>query len=106
MENDYCVIMTTVADKADACKLTKELLELKLAACVQHMPIESYYTFENRECVEGEILLLLKTRRELYETIESVIAAKHPYKVPELLMLPVVNGWGLYLTWLDQSTGA
>lgn len=106
MQNDYCLIMTTVADKADACKLTQELLELKLVACVQHMAIESYYTFENSQCVEGEILLLLKTRRELYETIESVIAAKHPYKVPELLMLPVAKGLAAYLAWIDQCTSA
>lgn len=106
MQNEYCVIMTTVADKAEARKLTEVLLNLKLVACVQHMAIESYYTFDNRECVEGEILLLLKTRRELYETIENVIADKHPYKVPELLMLPVAKGLEAYLAWIDQSTCA
>lgn len=105
MRETYCVIMTTVANKADACKLTSALLELQLAACVQHMPIESYYTFEVRECAETEILLLIKTRRELYDAIEALIVAKHPYKVPELVMLPIEKGLAAYLSWIDQSTG-
>lgn len=105
MQKTYCIIMTTVANKDDACKLTATLLELQLAACVQHIPMESYYTFEEQECAEAEILMLIKTRQELYGTIETVIAAKHPYKVPELLMLPVEKGLGAYLDWIDLSTG-
>lgn len=105
MQNDYCVIMTTVADKADARQLTAVLLKAQLAACVQHMPIESFYTFEGRECAENEILLLIKTRREFYQPIETVLKAKHPYKVPELLLLPVANGLDAYLSWIDQSLG-
>lgn len=105
MQKAYCVIMTTVANKADARALTAALLELQLAACVQHLAIESYYTFEEQTCVEAEILLLIKTRRELYDAIETLIAAKHPYKVPELLMLPVEAGLDAYLAWINQGTG-
>lgn len=104
MGNTYCVIMTTVDSKEEAHKLTATLLETQLAACVQHMAIKSYYTFEKRECAEDEILLLIKTQRELYSAIEDVISTKHPYKVPELLMLPVENGLGAYLKWIDSNT--
>ena len=105
MRNDYCVIMTTVAHKDAARRLTAALLEARLAACIQHLPIESYYTFEGRECVEGEILLLIKTRYELYDAVENVMTAEHPYKVPELIMLPVENGLEAYLSWIDESVG-
>ena len=105
MEKAYCVIMTTVANKEDACRLTAILLKQQLAACVQHMPIESYYAFENRECTEEEILILIKTRHELYHKIEVLMTDEHPYKVPELLMLPVKNGHKDYLDWVDQSVG-
>ena len=104
MESVYCVIMTTVNDKTAAQSLTRALLDQNLAACVQHMPINSFYTFEGRACADAEILLLIKTRGCLYAAVEDLVRAEHPYAVPELLMLPVANGLPEYLAWLDAET--
>lgn len=104
MTDGYCIIMTTTANAGDAEKLTVALLERKLAACVQHMPIKSYYTFENQAFNEPEVLLLIKTRRVLYDKIEVVVRDEHPYKVPELVLVPIDQGFAPYLNWIDENT--
>lgn len=104
MPDKYCIIMTTAASAADAERLTALLLKHKLAACIQHLPIKSFYVFEGEQCHEPEILLLLKTRAALYEQIEALFKTEHPYTVPEILQIPVNQGFAPYLSWLDANT--
>lgn len=52
------------------------------------------------------MLLLIKTRAELFEQVRAKIRAMHSYETPEILMLPVSQGDGDYLAWLAGSTRA
>jgi periplasmic divalent cation tolerance protein len=79
-------------------------VENRLAACVQKVPIQSVYAWKGEICTEAERLLLIKTRSGLYDPIEAYITANHPYEVPEIVMIPLQEGLGAYLSWIDAMT--
>jgi periplasmic divalent cation tolerance protein len=100
------VLLTTLPSQEDARRLAHLLVEEKLAACVQMMPIDSVYRWEGKVQNEGEVLLLIKTRTALFDAAMARIKAKHPYTVPEIVGWPFSAGHLPYLNWIDASTSA
>ena len=100
----YCVILTTVSSEDDADRISNDLITDKLAGCVQIQEIISRYSWNGVVHKEKEWLLLIKTRRSLYQDIKAYILQSHPYEVPELLMIPVEAGLESYLNWIHAQT--
>jgi len=100
-----CVqIVTTAESKEAAEKITKKLLEKRLAACVQIVgPITSTYWWRGKIEEAKEWLCLIKSKANLYEEIEREINELHTYETPEILALPVVTGSRTYLDWLRET---
>lgn len=105
MTNKYAMVITACPNEEIAKKIAGVLLENKLAACVQLMPVNSYYSWKGEICNDNEILLFVKCNQTFYAKIEETIIANHPYEVPEIIMLPVVGGFGKYLGWIDEVCG-
>jgi len=101
----YAVVSTTVASDEDAREIAGKVLSERLAACAQLVEINSLYTWKGAACDEREVLLLLKTRAELYPELERAILSLHKYETPEIVMLPVAQGLPGYLAWIDEVTG-
>lgn len=104
-KNKIIVILCTLPDdKLIASKLTQILLHDKLAACISIIyKIRSFYYWENQIKHENEIQLFIKTKYCLKNKIFNTIKKIHPYKIPELLILPVLNGEKHYLSWIKSS---
>ena len=103
---EYCVVLTTCASSDEAAKLCSSLLDQQLAACVQVVDVHSYYVWKGEPQSEPEKLLLIKTRRALYERVEAAIRAIHTYETPEIVCLPIVAGSSAYLGWIAAVTAA
>ncbi len=88
----------------EAAKIAKLLIDEKLAACVQLLPIESFYVWQGKTQNETELLLLIKTRRALFDTAIARIKELHSYTVPEIVALPFAAGFAGYLNWIDEVT--
>jgi periplasmic divalent cation tolerance protein len=99
------MLMTTTPTREEAVTLAKILIDEKLAACVQLLPIESFYVWEGKTQNENEVLLLAKTRTALFELAIARIKAVHSYSVPEIVGAPFLAGSRPYLDWIDQVTG-
>jgi len=94
-------VVTTTDKKEDAEKIALSLVERKLAACVQIVgPITSIYRWKGNIETAEEWQCVIKSRKDLYEEIETAIKAIHPYEVPEIIAVPIVAGSGDYLEWL------
>ena len=85
--------------------ITKILMKHKLAACVSMVDkVQSVFSWDGEVCEEKEILMMIKTRRANYGKIKLVIEDLHPYTVPEIIALPIVDCSEDYLKWLVKET--
>jgi len=97
----YIQVMSTVPNQAAATRIAGLLVEARLAGCVQIIgPVTSMYRWQGKVESASEILLLIKSRQDLFPAVVEVITANHPYEVPEILAVPVVAGGPAYLNWL------
>ena len=100
----YIIIQTTTKNKKEAKKLIKLLITKKLAACVQISKINSFYTWENKLCVDKERLLSIKTKKEHYEEIEKLIKQNHSYETPEIISYELNNLSKEYALFINENT--
>jgi len=100
MEN-YVQVSTTVDREEDAEKIARVLIEQRLAGCVQISPITSIYRWQGNVETAREWRLCAKTREDLCEAADRVIASLSSYSVPEVIVTPIIAGSESYLAWLD-----
>jgi periplasmic divalent cation tolerance protein len=102
---EMIVIYTTFESEADAQKVGGELVEEKLAACVNIFPgMISIYRWQNALEKGSETAMLVKTRKELESRALEALAAKHPYTVPALIVFEPRRVAASYLAWLLDQT--
>jgi len=102
---DAIVVLTTVASEDEAVTFIRTLLERRLVACGTMFPAgRSLYRWQDKIADEREVVVLLKTRSARLDALQSAFAELHPYRVPELLALPVSAGLGKYLEWINGET--
>jgi len=102
--SDYGVLLTTVPNREEAQLIARLLIDEKLAACVQLLPVESFYVWQGKTQNEAEILLLVKTRSALFDPAIARIRAVHSYSVPQIVAMPFTAGFAGYLDWIDEVT--
>jgi periplasmic divalent cation tolerance protein len=104
--NEAVVILITVPSTEVGKQIANELLERKLAACVNIFPaFHSIYRWQGKIITDEEVLLLVKTRRELVaDLVIPAVKEIHPYEVPEIIALPVMEGSKSYLDWIQEET--
>ena len=101
--NEHCIIYITAGSKEEADKLSRGLVEEKLAFCVNTLPgIQSTYQWEGKIHVDDEILLIVKTRQDRYEALERWVKQNHSYDVPEIISLPIQKGLPEYVQAIDD----
>jgi periplasmic divalent cation tolerance protein len=104
-EEDAILILSTVPDEAKGLEIARALVAERLAACVTTLPhATSVYRWEGKIVEDGEYVLLIKTRAGRYAELEARLKALHPYKVPEIIALPVVDGSAAYVNWISAET--
>ena len=99
------VAWTTWPAGADVSRFARVLVEERLAACVTaHLPVRSVYRWRGAVEEEQEQLVMIKTTRDRIASLRDRIRTLHPAEVPELVVLPVVDGNPAYLAWVTEST--
>ena len=97
-------VVTTTDSEQIAQAIARDLVENQLAACVQvGGPVTSVYRWEGRIETATEWTCAIKTVRDLYHALESRIRKLHNYDVPEIVVLPLVDGSAAYLAWLREQ---
>ena len=103
--SDMMVIMTNTPDMDVARKIAADLLEKKLAACVNIVSgCESHYWWKGELKQAAEVQVLIKSTVSRYNQIEASIRNLHPYDVPEIIAFPVSKGSHEYLAWVAEET--
>jgi periplasmic divalent cation tolerance protein len=103
LATDYIIVLVTTASKQEAEKIADHLLNDKLIACANIIgPITSIFQWSGNLDRAQEHLVLMKSRRDLFERLTEVVTLIHSYKVPEILALPIEKGSKTYLDWLQS----
>jgi periplasmic divalent cation tolerance protein len=103
---DAVLVMTTLGTEEDAVTFIRALLERRLIACgTISKNVRSIYRWEDKIADEPEVLVFLKTRSATLDALEHAFEELHPYKLPELLVIPVAAGLPKYLEWIARETG-
>ncbi len=104
---DKIVVFSTASSAEEAEKVARSLVEARLAACVNVVPgLRSYYRWQGKIEDSAEFLLVIKSAREHFEALCTLIKKLHSYEVPEVIAVPVVDGTRNYLNWMDGELGA
>jgi periplasmic divalent cation tolerance protein len=101
---DEIVILITAASDDEAAKIARALVDERLAACANILPgVRSLFFWEGKTQDEREVLMVVKTRYSLLDSIVRRVKALHSYTVPEIIALPVLGGSQDYLNWVRET---
>lgn len=102
---EFVVIYCTVPSKAEGKKIAKALIQDNLVACVNIIDkIESVFSWDGELCEEKEALMMIKTKKALFDKINALIKDLHSYNVPEVIALPIIEADETYLKWIAHET--
>jgi periplasmic divalent cation tolerance protein len=106
LKNKHIIVIVTTAQKTEAEKITRALLEEKLIACANIIgPVHSLFWWRGKIENAEEHIILMKTQADMFEKIAERVKVLHSYEVPEIIALPITKGFKPYLEWLNNSLG-
>ncbi|MFN2544576.1 MAG: divalent-cation tolerance protein CutA [Actinomycetota bacterium] len=98
-------LLTTFSDRDSALRLARELVDRRLAACVQVIdPVTSVYRWKGAVHEERETLCLMKVPEERLAPLVAYVRDHHPYDTPELTVVPSSFVDERYLAWAERET--
>lgn len=98
-------MLSTFPNAEVAGTIARQLVESRLAACVNLIPtVRSIYSWQGETCDDAEVLAVIKTARETFEGLRVALVEAHPYDCPEVIALEVDGGHRPYLDWVMAMT--
>lgn len=105
--SEYSFVYITVGNSAEGARIGKELVESRLAACVNLIPnMVSLYWWEGKIERSEEAIVVAKTRTDLLQALTDKVNEMHSYKIPAMVVLPITGGNPAYLNWIRDETQA
>lgn len=105
MKHDIQMTISTFPTREKAQEVGRELVVARLAACVQvTSPVTSIYSWKGEVHQDTEFLLFIKTTACRTVQVIQYVTEHHPYEVPEIVTIPVVDGLTRYFDWVKEST--
>jgi periplasmic divalent cation tolerance protein len=100
----HIVVFSTCTKRNEATKIARDLLEERLAACVNIVAVSSFYWWKGKVVNGDECLLVIKTRSELFGKLRARICELNSNEVPEVVSVRIEDGLSAYLKWIDEET--
>lgn len=99
------VIFVTTSSIDEARKIGQTLVEEgRVACCNIVQSVESIFKWQGKLQVEREVLMICKTKEDLFNIVEKRVKQLHSYEVPEIIALPITQGSKSYLDWVTKET--
>jgi len=101
---DKRIVFSTAGSEQEARQIAVNLVERKLAACVNVTgPISSTYWWQGKVEINEEWLMVIKTSAELFDEVSQAIKQQHSYELPECIAVEITDGIAEYLAWMTNS---
>lgn len=99
------IVVTTFPDAPQARAFARRVVESRLAACVQVIPVHSVFRWKNKVETVSEFRLEAKTTATQAPHLMSFIRHHHPYELPEIIRFKLPDGSPEYLHWISVESG-
>jgi periplasmic divalent cation tolerance protein len=105
MQDFRPVVVSTSVDQEEAARsIAEQVLGRRLAACVHiHPPMTSLYWWKGEIASDSEYLLSMKSERTLFNRLVEAIRSVHPYEVPEITAINIVDVDKQYGAWMREE---
>jgi periplasmic divalent cation tolerance protein len=104
---EYCTVYVTCGSMDEARSVAQGILQKRLAACVNIVPlVESHYWWQGKLEVGEEALCIIKTKGSALKSLKEEVLRLHSYSVPEFIALPITDGNKDYLDWIEKEVSA
>ncbi len=101
----YIVVFVTASGRKEAERIANALIKDRLAACVNIIEnVRCLFWWKGKVDSAKEAILVIKTKRALFNRLAKKVKSLHSYDVPEIIAMPVITGDKKYLEWIDGST--
>ncbi len=98
------LVYTTWPSIVEAERAGREIVERRLAACVNIVPgMISHYWWQGRLERGEEAVMLIKTRASLAEAVGAAVKSLHSYETPAIMVLPVESADPDYHRWIVEE---
>ena len=102
---EIVLVLTTFPEDFDASALAEALVKERLAACVSVLPTQaSTYRWQGEIAIGREHQMVIKTTSGRVDALREAVRSRHPYELPEFLVLPIAGGDPAYLDWIAAET--
>ncbi len=103
MSSQYSIVFVTVGKMNEAKRIGRKLVKDSLASCVGMIPQKSIYSWKGEIVEDAEILLLIKTRKDMFNQLRETVLNMHSYEVPEIVRIEIQEGHKPYLQWIEET---
>ena len=100
----YSMVYTTAPDEEEGGRIGREIVEKRLAACVNIFPIRSFYWWKGKVEEDGEQVMIFKTTSDLAPQVIGEVKRLSSYDVPCAVSYEMSGGEDNYLSWISEST--
>ena len=101
----YVMVIIAASTQEEAEKIGKTLVEEKLAASANIIPlIKSFFFWKGGLHNIPESIVLFNTRGDLFEKLNERVHELHSYELPEVIALPILTGSSEFLAWIKENT--
>ncbi|MHA1397446.1 MAG: divalent-cation tolerance protein CutA [Candidatus Heimdallarchaeaceae archaeon] len=104
MKEKIIQVQTAINSLEEANRLADSLIESRLTACVQIVPITSIYRWKGQIEKTEEYLLLIKSTNKKKDEIEKTIKSLHTYELPEVISYTLDGFSEEYFEWILAET--
>lgn len=100
LQKKCCIIYTTTDNIENAERIANNLLQQKLAACIQVDEVYSFFVFEGKNRKAKEFRLTIKAQSSNYKQIEKLVKNEHDYELPQIVKIDIDDGLPAYVDWV------
>lgn len=101
---DFRIVFVSVSSYDTAVHISKICVSEKLAACCSIIPhIVSFFGWDNAIQERHEIIIMIKTKKTLLDSLEERIVQLHQDDVPEIISVIIDSASLPYMQWMQNS---
>ncbi|MEM1245569.1 MAG: divalent-cation tolerance protein CutA [Acidobacteriota bacterium] len=106
MPEQCLIVLTTAPSREEGEALARQIVERRLAACVNvSARMRSFFRWNDEVCADEEVQLQIKTTTDGFAPLAAAIRELHSYDLPEILALPVATGDDDFADWIRSQVG-